>query len=103
MFTAIKKYLSDRKEYKDAKKAVTLTIMNTYFDYLVAETEAKEAEKKAYESMTVFGESFSVEDLRSLIESTDKIASNPELTTEYYKQVSRQAHEEKMAEMEKDE
>lgn len=46
MFTAIKKYLSDRKEYKDAKKAVTLTIMNTYFDYLVAETEAKEAEKK---------------------------------------------------------
>lgn len=53
--------------------------------------------------MTVFGESFSVEDLRSLIESTDKIASNPELTTEYYKQVSRQAHEEKMAEMEKDE
>ena len=98
MFKKIKKYFTDRKEYTTSKKAVTIMVMNQYHDFLVSETEAKKAEKKAYESMTTFNTNFNVEDLQKLISGVDKIANSPNLQTSYYEQVSKQAHDEKVAE-----
>lgn len=97
MFKKMKKYLTDRKEYKIAKKEVPLMVMNQYYDFLVAETEAKNAEKKAYESMMTFNDNFNVEDLQKLISGVDKIANSPNLQTSYYEQVSKQAHDERIA------
>lgn len=90
------------KEWNDARKtkiAMKGLIVNQFYDYLVAETEAKEAEKKAYESMNIFSDSFKPEDLQNVFGSIEKIASNPKLTTEYYKTIAENAHEQKMAEL----
>lgn len=98
----IRKIIESVKEYFEAKramKAMALLIVNQYSDLLVAEKEAKESERDAYESMKVFGSSFSVDDLHDLLDNVSKIASNPKLTSDYYKQVSAQAHAERMAEM----
>lgn len=96
MFKNIKKHFANSKEYNDSKRTVTLMIMNQYHDFLVSETEAKRAEKKAYESMTTFGDNFNVEDLQKLIHGVDKIANSPNLQTSYYEQISKQAHDEKI-------
>ena len=98
MFKKFKKYFADKKEYQASKKAVTLMIMNQYHDFLISETKAKDAEKKAYESMITFGDNFKAEDLEKLITDVDKIANSPNLQTSYYEQISKQAHDEKMAE-----
>lgn len=95
MFKKIKDYFTQNKEYKSAKKTITLAIMNQYYDFLVAETEAKEAEKKAYESMTVFGDNFKVEDFQSVMNSINKIAGSPELTSQFYSHIADIASEEK--------
>lgn len=42
-------------------------------------------------------ETLSPDKLEKFMENMDKIAGNPELTTAYYSQISRQAHEQKMA------
>lgn len=99
MFGKIIESIKEHFETKKAKKALALLIMNQYSDLLVAEAEAKAAEKEAYESMKVFGDTFSANDLRGLLDNVSKIASDPKLTTDYYKQVSAQAHAERMAEM----
>lgn len=99
MFRKIIESIKEHFETKRAMKAMALLIMNQYSDLLTAEKEAKETEKEAYESMKVFGESFSVDDLRGLLDNVAKIVSDPKLTTDYYKQVSAQAHAERMAEM----
>lgn len=45
--------------------------------------------------------SFDVDEIKGFIENMNKIANNPELTSAYYSQVSAQAHEERMAEINK--
>lgn len=42
------------------------------------------------------------DDIKGLVENMNKIANNPDLTSAYYSQVSKQAHEERMAEMNKE-
>lgn len=96
-----RKIIESIKEYFEIKKSIktmTLLILNQYSDLLVVEKETKESEGKAYDSMKVFGNSFSADDLHNLLDNVSKIASNPKLTTDYYKQVSAQAHAERMAE-----
>lgn len=95
MFKKIKEW-NDTRKTQNAMKGL---IVNQFYDYLVAETEAKEAEKKAYESINIFSESFKPEDLQNVFSSIEKIASTPELTTEYYKTVAQNAQEQKMAEI----
>lgn len=99
MFKKIKIYFTEKREYKDAKKMLTLATMNKYYDFLVAETEAKEAEKKAYESMSIFGDNFTVEDFQGILSSINKIAASPDLQTSFYENISKQAHEQKMTEL----
>lgn len=91
----IKEFFKNRKEYKEAKKTLTLMIMNQYSDLLKAEVDAKETELKAYESIELFSNSFKPEDLQNLIEGVNKIANNPKLTTEYYKMVHEDAQKAK--------
>lgn len=92
MFKKMKNYFTEKKEYKDAKKALTILLLNKYADLLDAETRASEAEEKAYAAMDVFGDKFNPDDLQKLMDSVNKIASNPSLTTEYYKQVNKSAN-----------
>lgn len=93
MFDKIKEWNDNRK----TKNAMNGLIVNQFYDYLVAETEAKEAEKKAYESMNTFSESFKLEDLQKVFQDINKIATNPKLTSDYYTTLAKNAHEEKMA------
>ncbi|MBO5054850.1 MAG: hypothetical protein J6C64_00640 [Lachnospiraceae bacterium] len=44
-------------------------------------------------------ETFNTDDFSGLVENINKLANDPELTSAYYSQVSRQAHEERMAEL----
>ncbi len=87
MFKKIKNYFTEKREYRNAKKTLTLAMMNKYYDFLVAETETKEAEKKAYESMAIFGDNFTVEDFQGILSSINKIASSPELQTSFYESI----------------
>lgn len=98
MLKQFKEHIKNKKEYRNAKKEATLLILNRYNDLLVSEMNAKEAETQAYESMITFGDNFKAEDLEKLITGVDKIANNPNLQSSYYEQVSKQAHEERIAE-----
>lgn len=120
MFKKIKEYFETRKAYKNAKRylvirisnllandyddfKITITALNSkFYDLIVTETEAKEAEKAAYESMNTFGENFKVEDLSRLVAGIDKIANNPNLQTSYFQQVNKNAHKERNAEIIRD-
>lgn len=99
MFKKIRDYFTQKIEYRNAKKTLTLAAMNQYYDFLVAETEAKEAEKKAYESMSIFGDNFTVEDFQGILNSINKIATSPDLQTSFYENISKQAHKQKMTEL----
>ena len=94
MFKKIKEYFKYKRSYKNAKKSLTLLIMNQYSDFLAAETEAKKAETEAYNAMAVFGDSFLVGDLQSALEGINKIAENPELTSQFYSHIADIAKEE---------
>lgn len=102
MLDKIKNYFTDKKEYRNAEKTLTLAVMNQYRNFLITETTAKEAEKKAYESMTIFGDSFKVEDFQSILHSINKIANNPELTSQFYTHIGDIARKEKAAKKEVD-
>lgn len=95
MFEGFKEWNENRKLDKEMKRMMR----NQFYDYLAAETEAKKAEKKAYDSMAVFGDTFTPNDLQEIRKDFHKIASNPELTEKYYAQVSKQTHEQKLAEL----
>jgi len=88
MFKKIKEYFKTKKSYKNTKKSLTLLLMNQYSDFLTAQTEAKKAETEAYNAMAVFGDSFQVEDLKSALEGIQKIAENPELTSQFYSHIA---------------
>lgn len=88
MFKKIKEYFKTMRNYKNAKKSLTLLLMNQFHDFLIAETEAKKAETEAYNAMAVFGDSFQVEDLQSALEGIQKIAGSPELTSQFYSHIA---------------
>ena len=96
MIKRMKEYFETRKQYEEAKKTLTLMLLNQYGDFLETETKEKEAELKAYEAMTVFSETFKPEDLHGMIASVNKIAGSPELQTSYYEKVHNDAQKEKM-------
>ncbi|MCH5265808.1 MAG: hypothetical protein J1F02_07900 [Lachnospiraceae bacterium] len=81
------------RTFRNRKRKILQNILEHYDELLQAETAARKAEKEACESMKTFGTSFQSEDLQRLLEAVDKIASQPQLTTEYYQQVNQQAHE----------
>lgn len=94
MFKKIKKHFKNKRNYKNAKKSLTLLLMNQYSDFLTAQTEAKKAETEAYNAMAVFGDSFQAEDLRSALEGIQKIAGSPELTSQFYSHIADMAQKE---------
>lgn len=96
MFKKIRGFLKEKRQYRETKKALTLILMNQYSDFLVAQKNAAESEEEAYRSMNIFSETFNPEDLRNLITSVNTIANSPQLQTDYFKQVNRNAHEERM-------
>lgn len=94
----IKEYFKEKKQYRDSKRALTLLLINQYSDFLETETKTKEAELRAYESMEIFGSTFKTDDLQKMLDNVNIIANNPTLTTDYYKQVNKNAHIEKETE-----
>lgn len=95
MIKKMKEYFTNKKEYNEAKKALTLMLLNQYSDFLVAETEAKVAEKDAYEKLGKFGEEIDMNELQNALVGINKIAKSPELTTDYYKAIHDEAQAEK--------
>ena len=94
MFKKIKEYFRNKRNYKNAKKSLTLLLMTQYSDFLMAQTETKKAETEAYNAMAVFGDSFQVEDLQSTLEGIQKIAGSPELTSQFYSHIADMAQKE---------
>lgn len=70
----LKAFFQAKKEYREAKKALTLLMMNQYSSLLEAEAAAKKAEQEAYASLQTFGESFQPEDLEKLLDDVSKLA-----------------------------
>lgn len=75
MVKTIKAFFQTKKEYKEAKKALTLLLMNQYSALLEKETAAKEAEQEAYASLQAFKDSFQPEDIQQLINDVSKLAN----------------------------
>lgn len=75
MIKTIKAFFQTKKEYKEAKKALTLLLMNQYSTLLEKETAAKEAEQEAYASLQAFKDSFQPEDIQQLINDVSKLAN----------------------------
>lgn len=75
MTKTIKTFFQTKKEYKEAKKALTLMMMNQYSNLLEKEAAAKDAEQNAYTSLQAFGESLQPDDLQKLINDVSKLAN----------------------------
>ena len=82
----IKKF-KEMLEYRNAKKTVTLLLLNSYFELVEAQKEKEyleienaKIEKTVYEELTKFSKS----DMNGLFDNIAKIAENPQLTTEFY-------------------
>lgn len=91
------KNLTTDSNYEEAKKALTLLLMNKYDDLLQKEIEAKEEEIKAYKSMQIFGDDFTPDDFKNLLVNISKIAGRPDLQTQYYEKVHDDAQKEKIS------
>lgn len=87
MIKKIKDYFKAIRDYRTAKKGLTMMLLNQYSDFLEAEIKAKEAEIEAYNQMKVFSESFNSDDLRTLVSGIEKIAESPDLQTAYYEKI----------------
>ena len=95
MFKKIKEFC----DYREAKKTATLLLLNSYYELIEKQKERENTEIKAYESLKQFGDSFDVEEIKNMMADLSKIANDPKLTTDFYKTISKQAHEQKMAEL----
>lgn len=93
MFKKMKEWLKDRKQYKEAKKALTLILLNEYNEFLESGIKAQNAAEEANKSMAAFSEVMNPEELKKLITGVNTIANSPQLQTDYFKQVNRNAHE----------
>lgn len=97
MFEKMKEWLKDRKQYKEANKTLTLILLNEYNEFLEAGIKARNAAEEANKSMAAFSEVMNPEELKKLITGVNTIANSPQLQTDYFKQVNRNAHEGEIA------
>ncbi len=99
MFKKIKEYFIARKEYNEAKRALTLLLLNQYSDLMELQKQVALEQQEVIKSMDVFTGNFKPEDMKKFMGDISKVANNPELTTDYFKSVNENAHAEKMAEL----
>lgn len=99
MFKKIREYFTARKEYNKAKKALTLLLLNQYSDLMELQKQVTLEQQEVIKSMSGFTENFNLDEMKKFIGNISKVANNPELTSDYYKTVSENAHAEKMAEL----
>lgn len=92
MFKKLRNYFTQKKQVRE----LTLDTLQK-INHMAA---AASAVTDAASSMV---STFDTEAINALMENIRKIADDPKLTTAYYQQVSRQAHEQKMAEKHKSE
>jgi len=99
MLKKFKEWYTARKEYNEAKKALTLLLLNQYSDLMELQKQVTLEQQEVIKSMAGFTENFKPDDMKKFIGNISKVANNPILTTDYYKTVNENAHAEKMAEL----
>lgn len=97
MFKKIKEWYLSKKEYNEAKKALTLLLLNQYSDLMELQTQVALEQQEVIKSMSGFTGNFNPDDMKKFMGDISKVANNPELTSDYYKTISDNAHAEKMA------
>lgn len=91
MFKKIRNYFSQKKEIR----TLTLDIIKKINNVATTLSELSD-------TVTSMVGTFNTDEIKGFIDNMNKIATSPELTSAYYSQVSKQAHEERMAEINKD-
>lgn len=99
MFNKFREYLIARKEYNEAKKAITLLLLNQYSELLENQNKIAEEQLKVTEMLAKFNNNISQEELKTFMSDMSKVTSDAALSKDYLSQVSKQAHEQKMAEL----
>ncbi len=99
MFKKIKEWYLSRKEYNEAKRALTLMLLNQYSDLIELQRQVTLEQQEVIKSMSGFTGNFNPDDMKRFMGDISKVANNPELTSDYYKTVNDNAHVEKMAEL----
>lgn len=99
MFKKIKEYFIARKEYNEAKKALTLLLLNQYSDLMELQKQVTLEQQEVVKSMSGFTGNFNSDDMKKFMDDISKVANNPELTSEYYKTVNENARAEKITEL----
>lgn len=99
MLKKFKEWYAARKEYNQAKRALTLLLLNQYSDLIELQKQVTLEQQEVIKSMSGFTGSFKPEDMQKFMGDISKVANNPNLTTDYFKSVNENAHAEKMAEL----
>lgn len=99
MLKKIKEWYAARKEYNQAKRALTLLLLNQYSDLMELQEQVTLEQQEVIKSMAGFTGNFNPDDMKKFMGDISKVANNPELTTDYIKAVSENAHAEKIAEL----
>jgi len=97
MLKKFKEWYMARKEYNEAKKALTLLLLNQYSDLMELQKQVMLEQQEVIKSMSGFTGNFNPDGMKKFMDDISKVANNPELTSDYYKTVSENAHAEKMA------
>ncbi|POO87863.1 hypothetical protein [Clostridium sp. 3-3] len=99
MLKKFKEWYTTRKEYNEAKKALTLLLLNQYSDLMELQKQVTLEQQEVIKSMSGFTGNFNPDDMKRFMGDISKVANNPELTTDYFKSVNENTHAEKMAEL----
>jgi len=99
MLKKLKEWYMERKEYNEAKKALTLLLLNQYSDLMELQKQVALEQQEVIKSMSGFTGNFNPDDMKKFMGDISKVANNPELTTDYFKAVNENAHAEKIAEL----
>ncbi|GLC79198.1 hypothetical protein [Lacrimispora brassicae] len=91
MLNKIREYFVKKIEYKEAKKVLTLLLLNQFNELLKDQNILVEEQLKLTEQMKNLNDEFSAEDIRKLMADISRITADPKLTSEYFNQVSKQA------------
>jgi len=89
------------KDYFTQKKAIRLYMLDTFMKVNEVVTIVNESVKKYSDNLSEVLDGNGLEQLSKLSEDIGKLVNNTDLKTEYFKQVNKNAHEEKMAEINK--
>ena len=84
MFTKIKEHFVKRREYKEAKKVLTLLLLNQYSDLLTNQNVLAKEQLKLTEQMKNLNDEFNAEDIRKLMADISKITADPKLVTDVF-------------------